>query len=47
MLKKLRWLVGEWFTQKKQITELVNHIHILNTRYKYLQERLDRMEVPR
>ena len=47
MFAKLRWLISEWFTQKKQIAKLVEHIHILNTRYKYIQERLDRMEVPR
>ncbi len=47
MLKKLKWLFKEWLTQKKQIALMTEHIHILNTRFKYLQERLDRMEVPR
>ena len=47
MLKKLKWLLAQWFTQKKQIAQLIEHIHVLNARYKYLQERVDRMEVPR
>lgn len=47
MFTKLKWLIQEWFTQKKQIKQLIANQHVLTAQFKYLQQRIDRMEVPR
>lgn len=47
MFAKIKWFLRQWFTQKHQIEQLTQHVHNLNTRFKYLQQRLDSMEVPR
>lgn len=47
MFAKLKWLFKEWFLSKKERELMKQHIFHLQTQFKYLQQRLDRMEVPR
>ena len=47
MFKKLKWLFTEWMLSKKERKVMAQHILALQAQFKYLQQRIDRMEVPR
>lgn len=38
---------NRWFRQAEELKKLTNHVITLQSQFKYLQQRLDRMEVPR
>lgn len=42
----LSWF-HRWFKQKEQIDILIYNVMALQAQFKYLQQRLDRMETPR
>lgn len=47
MFSRVKNFISRWLAQADQIEKLTAHVITLQAQFKYLQQRLDRMEVPR